>query len=125
MKLGGRTGAAAVEVEKLLAPHFVKEEQLAMPQLGLLESLAAGKMPANAESVIQTSDNLEAELPKMLNEHKEIVAALGNLRTEAQKEGKPAAVRFADELTAHALMEEQILYPAAILVGKYLKLQRR
>ncbi|HEU4850808.1 MAG TPA: hypothetical protein VFT37_01485 [Telluria sp.] len=33
---GGRTGAAAKEVERLLAPHFRKEEQYAMPPLGLL-----------------------------------------------------------------------------------------
>jgi hypothetical protein len=28
-------------------------------------------------------------------------------------------VRFADTLAAHARQEEEILYPAAILVGRY------
>jgi hypothetical protein len=30
-------------------------------------------------------------------------------------------VRFADHLAAHARQEEEILYPAAILVGRYVK----
>jgi hypothetical protein len=30
-------------------------------------------------------------------------------------------VRFADHLAAHALQEEEILYPAAILVGRHVK----
>jgi hypothetical protein len=33
--------------------------------------------------------------------------------------------RFVDELTAHAQNEEQVLYPAAIVVGEYLKLRFR
>ena len=31
-------------------------------------------------------------------------------------------VRFSDELAAHAREEEEILYPAAVLVGRYVAL---
>lgn len=124
-KAGGRTGQAALEVERKLAPHFVKEEQMAMPQLGLLQGLAAGERPADAAAVIRVSEMLEAELPQMLAEHEQIVKALNKLRAAGQAENKLAAVSFADALTLHAQTEEQILYPAAILVGKYLGLQGR
>ena len=121
---GGRTGDAAREVEKLLQPHFVKEEQFAMPPLGLLSVLASGKMPADPASVIKMTDRLKMEMPEMLREHQEIMTALQRLRRAAQSEGKNDAVQFADELIAHAMQEEQILYPSAILVGDYLKLKR-
>ena len=57
----------------------------------------------------------------MLSEHKAVVGALRRLAAAGRREKKPAAVRFAEALTLHALSEEQVLYPAAILVGEYVK----
>jgi iron-sulfur cluster repair protein YtfE (RIC family) len=124
LKSGGRTGAAVKEVERLLHPHFVKEEQFALPPLGLLSSVAFGAAPADAKRVISMSERLKAELPEMLREHKEITAALQQLLMAARDERKSDAVQFADDLIAHATQEEQILYPSAILVGEYLKLKQ-
>ena len=124
LKLGGRTGTAAMKVEKILDSHFAKETQFAMPPLGLLSGLASGKIPGNVENVIAMTDRLKAEMPAMLREHKEIVAVLQFLRIAAQDECKNDAVQFADALIAHATQEEQILYPSALLVGEYLKLKR-
>lgn len=121
---GGRTGAAAKEVERLLAPHFRKEEQYAMPPLGLLPDVAAGKLPADTAGVVDMSERLKRDMPEMLREHKAIAAALQRLRQAALDERKPEATAFAEALMAHAKQEEQILYPSAILVGEYLKLKR-
>lgn len=118
---GGRTGEAAKEVERLLAPHFKKEEQYALPPLALLSSVAAGKRPANADDIIRLSSRLKQDMPQMLAEHKQISAAAQRLRNAAQDERKPEVAAFADDLREHALEEEQILYPSAILVGEYLK----
>ena len=123
-RAGGRTGAAAQEVEKLLAPHFKKEEQFAMPALSLLPSLAAGELPRDSASIIGMTDRLKQELPEMLREHKAIGGAVQRLRKAAQDERKTQAVEFADTLMAHARQEEQILYPGAIMVGEYLTLKR-
>jgi hypothetical protein len=50
------------------------------------------------------------------------MAALQNLKASA--EGKQArACSFAEKLALHAQTEEEVLYPAAILVGEYLKLK--
>lgn len=123
--LGGATGDAAKVVEQRLSSHFENEEKYGLPQLGLLSSLADGKMPADAEHVIELSDKLKAELPTMLAEHKAISEALEKLKTAAEKENKADAARFAEHLAAHAKTEEQIFYPAAILVGEYLKLRQK
>jgi hypothetical protein len=39
----------------------------------------------------------------------------------ADAERKPEQVRFAEDLLRHARAEEEILYPAAILVGRYVE----
>ena len=121
----GKTGRAAKEVDALLRPHFVKEEQFALPPLRLLEDLAAGRRPNDADAMLRVTDKLDKELPQMLAEHKAIVAALQRLQAAAQAEGNQAAMQFAKALAAHATLEEQILYPAAQLVGRYLKAKTR
>lgn len=123
VKSGGKTGDAAKVVEERLSVHFEKEEQFALPQLGLLAPLAQGKVTPDMKPAIELSDRLKAEMPKMLEEHKGIVEALENLEAAARAEKKPQALAFVETLSAHAENEEQVMYPAAILVGEYLKLK--
>lgn len=118
---GGKTGQAAADVEKLLKPHFDKEEQFALPPLGMLPGLAAGRVPGDSADIIRMTDQLKKELPQMLSEHRQVVAALGRLQAAAQAENKPEGIAFARALSDHAAQEEQVLYPAALLVGAYLK----
>lgn len=123
MKAGGKTGAAAQVVAKVLHPHFVKEEELAMPPLSLLPALAEGHLNAEMHQVLALSDKLKKELPQMLEEHQAIVAALQKLEEAGKTEGQPQAAHLADKLRLHAKTEEEVLYPAAVLVGEYLKLK--
>jgi hypothetical protein len=120
---GGNVGDAAKVVARLLHPHFVKEEEFALPPLGLLVALSQGKIEPEMADVLAMTDKLEAELPRMLAEHKDIVAALENLIEAAVAEKKPEQVHFAQKLVLHAHTEEQVSYPAAILIGRYLKLK--
>lgn len=117
----GKVGAAARKVATLLHAHFVKEEEYALPPLGLLAALAAGPVTSEMRSVVSMTDRLRADLPHMLAEHRTVVAALGKLAEAARAEKKPAAARFAEALKRHAETEEQVLYPAALLVGEYVK----
>jgi hypothetical protein len=59
----------------------------------------------------------------MLAEHARIVEALGRLSDAAVREGNRQVVRFAEKLKLHARTEEQVLYPAAIVLGDYLRLK--
>lgn len=121
----GRLGEAAREVARLLHPHFVREEEFALPPLALLAPLARGETTARMGEVLAMTQRLKAELPAMLAEHGEIVAALGKLREAARDAGRPEYERFADDLVLHAQTEEQVLYPAAVLVGELVALQLR
>ncbi len=120
-KSGGRTGEAAEAVAKLMHPHFVKEEEYALPPLGLLAALSKGKIEPAMADVLKLTDKLEIELPHMLAEHEEIVTALKRLIEAATAEDKLEHARSAHKLMAHALTEEEVSYPAALLIGRYLK----
>jgi hypothetical protein len=120
-KAGGQTGEAAKAVAKVLHPHFVKEEEYALPPLGLLVPLSQGKVEKGMAAALKMTDRLEVESPGMLAEHKAIVAALGHLVDAARAENKPDVAQFAEKLILHAQAEEQVSYPTALLVGRYLK----
>jgi hemerythrin superfamily protein len=122
-KAGGKTGEAAKAVAKVLHDHFIKEEEFALPPIGLLPALARGEVDKEMGSVVAMTDRLKTELPEMLREHQAVVAALKQLTAAAEEEKLPEHVRFAEKLTLHAQTEEDVLYPAAILVGEYLKLK--
>lgn len=116
---GGTIGASAGELERALAPHFKREEEIATPPLGLLPALAQGDATADMRSVLPMTDALERELPQMLQEHEAIRRAVAEFRAAAERQGQQDYVRFADNLAAHARQEEELLYPAAILVGRH------
>lgn len=120
-KAAGRIGSAAQAVAKLLHPHFVKEEAVALPPLGLLSALAEGKITPEMRDVLAMTDRLQAELAEMLEEHKAIVGALQELAAAAKQERKREYERFAEKLVLHTQTEEQVLYPTALLIGEYLK----
>lgn len=120
-KSGGRTAEAAKVVANVLHNHFVKEEEYALPPLGLLVPLSQGKFEADMAGVLKMTDRLEAEMPTMLAEHKEIVGALTRLVEAAKVENKPEVVHFAEKLMLHAQTEEQVSYPTALLIGRYVK----
>jgi hypothetical protein len=124
---GGSTGDAALVVAARLHPHFVAEEEFAMPPLGLLTTIAGisgghGVSSEDAKRAAAMAERLASEMPRMLAEHKEIVSALRALIAAAQEEGHDDVVEFAEKLMLHAQTEEAVLYPAAILVGRYLQL---
>ena len=120
-KAGGRTGEAAKAVANLMHPHFLNEEEYALPPLGLLGPLSKGKLEPAMADVLKMTDKLEAEMPRMLAEHKEIVAALQRLIDAARSECMFDYGRFAEKLMAHARTEEEVSYPTALLIGRYLK----
>jgi hypothetical protein len=117
----GRVGAAAKELAAVLDPHFERENQIALPPLGLLAPLAAGETPAGLQDALAMTDALRKELPRMLEEHKRIRAATEKLRAAARDEKAAMHEQFAEALALHARTEEEILYPAAILVGDIIR----
>jgi regulator of replication initiation timing len=73
------------------------------------------------EEALAMTDALRKELPRMLEEHKRIRAATEKLRIAAREEKAPAQEQLAETLAAHAQTEEEVLYPAAVLVGDIIR----
>ena len=94
-----------------------------MPPLGLLKMLAEGSLPFDIPAAIAMIDRLKKDLSHMFLEHKAVIAALYKLMEAAESDKKPEYIHFAEKLKLHAQTEEEVLYPAAILVGEYLKLK--
>jgi hemerythrin superfamily protein len=86
-----------------------------------MDQLMVGDWNRSMQDVLPLTDRLRAELHSMKEEHKAIVAALHTLISVARSEQKLEAARFAERLIMHAHMEEQILYPAALLVGELVR----
>jgi len=123
VKSAGETGAAARALVEAVRPHFLKEEKYALRPLGALATLAKGKLPPGARFLQAQSEQLREYFPTMLAEHRRILAAAKRLAAAARKERKLAHVRFAARLQLHVQAEETVLYPAAILIGDYLRLR--
>lgn len=122
-RASGEVGAAARALAAVLDPHFVREEQIALPPLGLLAPLARGERSQAMRAVLPLTDSLRAELPRMLREHQAIHAATVRLREVARTHRNQPAQRLADQLILHAQSEEQMMYPAALLVGDFVRAQ--
>ncbi|HEX6309527.1 MAG TPA: hypothetical protein VFZ69_15120 [Longimicrobiales bacterium] len=119
----GAVGTAASELARVLAPHFERENQIALPPLGLLASLARGEAipPDRAARALAMTDSLRAELPGMLEEHVRIEAAARKLEHVAREHGDAEVEELARELQLHARTEQEVTYPAAVLVGTLLR----
>ncbi len=117
----GAVGDAAREVAHLMHPHFVRENQMAMPPLSLLARLAQGEATPDMLGVLDLTDRLQADWTLMLAEHQHILAAVQRLREEAQRVGRDDLIDFAEQLVRHARTEEAVMYPAAILVGELVR----
>jgi hypothetical protein len=113
----GKVGEAARALANILHPHFVREEQIALPPLGLLAPLARGEFTRAMLDVLPMTDSLRSELPHMLEEHAAIRAATTRLGEIARAEGNAQAEQLAGQLALHARSEEELFYPAALLVG--------
>lgn len=122
-KENGKVGPAANRVAEILHSHFVKEEEFAAPPLGLLIDLSNGIITQDMKPVLEITDKLKAELPVILQEHQLIKDALQDLISAAWSDSKLEYVDFANKLILHAQTEEEVLYPAAILIGEFLKLK--
>lgn len=121
--LPGQIGAAARELATVLHPHFVREEQIALPPLGLLAALSRNEFTPEMRAVLPMTDSLRAELGRMLEEHKAIRAATNRLGDVAREEGDTSVAHLAEKLRLHAQSEEELFYPAALLVGEIVRLR--
>ncbi len=125
--LPGHVGEAAKRVAQILHPHFEKENELALPVIGVARELAEGKTPADYEKALDLHDRFKNEYAKMLQEHVDILEALDGLEKNASDRARYRpdkeydVTEFTRKLRLHTKTEEDLTYPAILMVGKLLK----
>lgn len=113
----GSTGKATRSLLGLLEPHIEKEDMIAMPLLGAVPSISKGKRSRRLDEVISLQGKLTKTLPIMLAEHDMIRGRIAKAKEAAKKESNLEALLLLASLEHHAKMEEEVLYPAAVLAG--------
>ncbi len=125
LRESGRTGEAARRVMEILDGHLMREEKFALRPLSLLRALARGDTPSELGEAARLTAALQREMPQMMDEHRQIAERLQALAQAAEADRKPEYVEAAGRLLKHSQIEEEVLYPAAQLVGRYAALVRR
>lgn len=121
VSLGGDLGKNAKLLADVSRPHFKREEEYALPPLSLLSALSEGNWKFETSAAIEMAERLQAKLVEMKEEHCMILKMLEKLKVLAQKEKNQKIKQFVDDLKLHIDIEEQVLYPATIFIGEYLK----
>ena len=114
------SGRVAIKLYELLQHHFKEEENYVLPPLGLLPQLIKGELPADTEQVIALTEKLKDQMQHMDVEHQMARAYLNELKTASEKDTE--VLKLEQELSKHAQMEEEILFPTSLLIGEHLKL---
>lgn len=117
------TGKVAIKLNELMHHHFQEEEDYVLPPLGHLQLLAEGKIPPQSEEIIGLSERLKEQLNHMIAEHQLIKAYTEELVQVAMRENHPEVIALEEKIGKHAALEEEVLFPAAILIGEFLKLK--
>ena len=117
------SGHVALKLEELMQHHFKEEEDFILPPLGLLPLLAKGQIPEQSKDVILLSENVKSYMNHMSAEHQLIKAYIEELKQASDNENLPEIIEFENEVSHHAISEEEVFFPASILVGEYLKLK--
>jgi hypothetical protein len=125
MREPGATGECARNLMQIMDGHMMREEKFALRPLGLLKALSRGETPADLAEAIAIVEGFKREMPQMMDEHRQIADLLRRFAKEAEAAGKPEYVQLAEDLVVHAQIEEDVLYPTAILVGAYAALVRK
>lgn len=123
-RAGGALGEAARHTLTVLTPHMAREQALALPPLRLLPRLARGETSADMADLVAVADRLRAELPALQKEHVAIQRALEELWSEAWAAGRPEYAFLSQRINRHVRVDEDVLYPAAIVAGDYARTLR-
>ncbi len=102
-------------------PHFLKDEEYVFPPLGILKSLAAGEDTEERGSILIMTSRLKATFSEMLEEHRSIQKELKALAEAIQEGDRITYFSLPERILLHLKAEEEVFYPAALLIGEYLR----
>jgi hypothetical protein len=118
---GGRIAKAGKRIAQLCLPHFEHEEKSVFPVLALLPDLERGNVRPEMMDVMPLISDFRAKHDALDDHHQLIVSAIEELLQAAHKEKSREFAEFAYSLRFHEKIEDEVIYPTVILIGKYLQ----
>ena len=115
-RITGDIGMAAMSAFKIFQHHMSREEEFAFPPLHLLHSIAEKSVDTEFTGVIKLCDTLKDQMPALLKEHDEMRRSLHEMNDIAMKEQRPEYASLAKRLMQHLTLEEEIYYPASLMI---------
>jgi hypothetical protein len=122
-RVRGEVGQAAMAAFRHMQSHFVKDQEFALPPLKLLPTVAANNINEEIDQVRTLCDRLKRNLPQLIAEDNLIIEELSRLADVAAREQKPEYHDLARRFIKFLELERDVLYPASILVGEYVRAQ--
>lgn len=117
----GRIGEVAGRVAGLCLPHFAREEETVFPAFALLPELASGTVRPEMAEVLPWISAFRAWHDTLLDQHQSIATAVHSLLLAAHKENNREIAEFAYCLRVHERLEDEVIYPTVLLIGKYVQ----
>ncbi len=114
-------GRAVSDLLEVLEPHFEKEQKLVMPLLGSISDLVSGEKISNLKEIAEEQAPLVQEYQKMFEEHGRVRDLILKAKKAARDEGNQEVIELLNGLAHHARIEEEVLYPSALLAGTVAK----
>lgn len=115
------TGKAISELMEVLEPHFAKEQKIVMPLLGTVSDLVSGEKVSNLYEIANAQAPLLKEYQGMFEEHGRVRKLILKAEKAASHEGNQDTIDLLEGLAHHAKIEEEVLYPCALLAGTVAK----
>jgi hypothetical protein len=117
----GRIGDAAMQLAKLCLPHFEHEEKCVFPVLGLLPCITTGEVGNDmAASVLPLIVRYCDRHEIYRKQHESIACAVDALLQAAHRESNREIAEVAYFLKVHEKLEDDLVHPAILMIGKYL-----
>lgn len=123
-RLGGQTAEAARQVLQQLDVHMAREQRHAFPLLRLLPAVSNGRVEPWMDELLPLGDRLREEMPMLAREHGELSFSLKGLYDAAWAENHPGVAFLTQRIVRHHHLEDQVLYPAALVVVDRIRAER-
>ncbi len=118
---GGAVGAAAGKALSLAKTHFAKESEFVFPPLSILPALSEGRTDPDMKAAIGMAERAKAAQAELRSEHVEITSLMNELIAAGKADNNQELMSFASRVAAHSLNEIEVLLPATIVIGDYLR----
>jgi hypothetical protein len=117
----GPIAHAAKRAAQLYLPHFEREEKALFPVLELVPELAQGHVRLEMAKLLPPISQFGVRHDPLKIEHQWILSAVDDLLRTAHMEKNKELVDIAHTLKEHERIEDEVAYPAAMMIGNYLR----